>query len=70
MKKDWYEFSMLIQGVDFLNDEPVLEDFQLQMKLALIKLVNEHGLSIKIASVSLTKGTTRKVHNPETVEIG
>ena len=60
---------MLIQGIDFNNDEVVLEDFQRKIKLALIDLVNEHGLSIKIASVSLTKGTTKEIHNPAPVEI-
>ena len=68
MKNDWYEFSMMIQGVDFLHDEPVLEDFQRKIKLAMLDLVNKHDLSIKIASASLTINTKREIHNPETVE--
>lgn len=64
----WYEFSCMIKGVDFHNED-IQEIFRKKIILACLEMVEETGKPIKVACVSATLGTIREPLNPETVAI-
>ena len=64
----WYEFSCMIKGIDFHNEDEQ-EMFRKKITLACLEMVKETGKEIRVASVSATMGTMRQPTNPETISI-
>lgn len=57
---EWWNFGFLIKGPDFKNEE-ILETFQKEMRLFIIKFSEDTGQDLKIANVSLTMGVMKDV---------
>jgi len=68
MTDKWHEFSCMIKGIDFHNEDIQLI-FRKKITLACIEMVKKTGTPIQVASVSATMGTMRKPQNPETISI-
>lgn len=67
-KDGWYEFSGMIKGVDFM-DEEIVDELRKKITIAFLEIVKKTGKAITVATVSVTKGTTKEIYSPSTVDI-